>query len=347
MLLTGPAGLFREGLAMLLRGFASGVEVLASDRLEENWPDARRPDCIVMDGDAPPDPDAADATGELVAVRYHAMTTPVVVLLDDVRRERVDALIAAGVSGCVEKSASSELLFSALRLAFAGGVYLPRALLARSLHEREEAMSSGDYSPRRLPFADVHQHLTPRQIEVLALLARGRSNKMIARQLEVTEATVKTHLTTIFRVLNVSSRGEASVVAARMEKIRTAQAARAIDGHFALGKLLANMGSRRYRAGDVLFHKGDASGAMFYIERGTVRIDEIGIEMGAGSVLGEIGVFTPERRRTTTVVCKTDCEMRTVSAAEAIQLYYQEPEFALYLLHLIASRLQADTSRRG
>jgi two-component system, NarL family, nitrate/nitrite response regulator NarL len=342
MLLIGPAGLFREGVAALLRGFASDVTLRACDRLEEDWPDARRPDCIVMDGDG-----SGDTADELAAMRRHAMTTPVVVLLDAARRERVDALIAAGVSGCVEKSASAELLFSALRLAFAGGVYLPRALLASSLREREESMRANDVSRHAMPFTDVNQHLTPRQIDVLALLARGRSNKMIARQLEVTEATVKTHLTTIFRVLKVSNRGEASALAARMEKIRSAQAERAIDGHLALGKLLAHIGRRRYRAGDVLFRKGDASGAMFYIERGTVRIEEIGIEMGAGSVLGEIGLFTPERQRTSTVVCRTDCEMRTISAAEAIQLYYQEPEFALYLLHLIASRLQADKSRRA
>jgi CRP-like cAMP-binding protein len=67
--------------------------------------------------------------------------------------------------------------------------------------------------------------------------------------------------------------------------------------------------------------------------------------MGAGTVLGEIGLFSPEHRRTSTVVCKTDCEMRTVSAGDAIRLYYQEPEFALYLIQLIASRLQADKAR--
>ena len=71
------------------------------------------------------------------------------------------------------------------------------------------------------------------------------------------------------------------------------------------------------------------------------------MDVGAGTVLGEIGLFSPERRRTSTVVCQTDCEMRTVSAADAIRLYYQEPEFALYLIQLIVSRLEADKSRRA
>jgi CRP-like cAMP-binding protein len=130
-----------------------------------------------------------------------------------------------------------------------------------------------------------------------------------------------------------------------MERIHEAQANGAINGHVSVGKLLAGMDSRRFRSGEVLFRKGEPSGELFYVERGTVRLSEIGIDMGAGTVLGEIGLFSPEHRRTSTVVCKTDCEMRTVSAGDAIRLYYQEPEFALYLIQLIASRLQADKAR--
>jgi DNA-binding NarL/FixJ family response regulator len=340
ILLTGPAGLFREGVEALLRGFAQDAEVLASNCLTTDWPNGRKPDCVVMDGDC-----LRQASDELEAARRHTRTTPVIVLLSVARRQHVDELIAAGVSGCVEKSASSELLFGALRLAFAGGVYLPRSLLAASLREPPAAAHAADdaAAPRGMP--DPHLHLTPRQIEVLALLARGRSNKMIARQLDVAEATVKTHLTTIFKALNVSSRGEASAVAARMERIHEAQANGAINGHVSVGKLLAGMDSRRFRSGEVLFRKGEPSGELFYVERGTVRLSEIGIDMGAGTVLGEIGLFSPEHRRTSTVVCKTDCEMRTVSAGDAIRLYYQEPEFALYLIQLIASRLQADKER--
>jgi DNA-binding NarL/FixJ family response regulator len=339
ILLTGPAGLFREGVKALLHGFAEDAEVLASNCLTADWPNGRKPDCVVMDGDC-----LHQASDELEAARRHTRTTPVVVLLSNAQGEHVDELVAAGVSGCVEKSASPELLFSALRLAFAGGVYLPRSSLAASL--REPLAAAGADAPRGPPYPDPHLHLTPRQIEVLALLARGRSNKMIAVQLDVAEATVKTHLTTIFKALNVSSRGEASAVAARMEKIRDAQVNKAINGHVTLGRLLANMKSRRFRSGELLFRIGDTCGELFYVERGTVRLSELGIDLGAGTVLGEIGLFSPEHRRTSTAVCKTDCEMKTVSAADAIRFYYQEPEFALYLIQLIASRLHADKSRR-
>ncbi|EDZ98846.1 cyclic nucleotide-binding protein [Burkholderia sp. H160] len=342
ILLTGPAGLFREGVEALLRGFAQDGEVFASNCLTTSWPNDRKPDCVVMDGDC-----LRLASDELEAARRHSRTTPVIVLLSNAQRQHVDELIAAGVSGCVEKSASSELLFSALRLAFAGGVYLPRSLVAASLHEPLAAAGAEADALRGPPHPDPHLHLTPRQIEVLALLARGRSNKMIARQLDVSEATIKTHLTTIFKALNVSSRGEASIVAARMERIRDAQVDKAINGHVMAGRLLANMKSQHFRSGQVLFRKGDTSTELFYVEKGTIRLSELGIDMGAGTVLGEIGLFSPDHLRTSTAVCKTDCEMKTVSAPDAIRFYYQEPEFALYLIQLIAGRLQADKSRRA
>lgn len=335
ILLTGPAGLFREGIAALLRTYAADVDVLARDDLAAPAPDAPRPDCIVMDGDR-----LRRTAATFEAVRE----TPVIVLLSAARRQDIDELIAAGIAGCVEKSDSAEVLFRALRVALAGGVYLPRSFFDAGAPPSSDAPARHDVPD---PDAHVHAHLTPRQIEVLALLARGRSNKMIARELDVAEATVKTHLTTIFKMLNVASRGEASAAAARIERVREMQVERAINGHVSIGRLLANMESQRYRAGEVLFRKGDASAELFYVEKGTVRLSEIGIELGAGAVLGEIGLFSPEHRRTSTAVCKTECELRTVSAADAIRLYYQEPEFALHLLQLIVSRLQADRERHA
>ncbi len=342
ILLTGPAGLFRDGVAALLRGFAQDAEVLACDRLGVELPGARKPDCIVMDGER-----LRERSDEFDAARGHARATPIIVLLGMATREEVDELIAAGIAGCVEKSASAKLLFGALGLVLAGGVSLPRSLLTASTEAPYAPPESVPSSAAAAADPYLHLHLTQRQLEVLALLARGRSNKIIARELGVAEATVKTHLTTIFKALKVSSRGEASAVAARMEKIRDTQANHAFSGPLPVARLLARMESQRFRAGEVLFRKGDPSGQMFYVETGVVRLAEPGIELGAGAVLGEIGLFSPERRRTSTVVCKTDCEMRTVSAADAIRLYYQEPEFALYLVQLIAGRLQADKERRA
>jgi CRP-like cAMP-binding protein len=73
-----------------------------------------------------------------------------------------------------------------------------------------------------------------------------------------------------------------------------------------------------------------------------VRLAELGIELGAGAVLGEIGLSSPEHRRTSTAVCMIEYEMRTISADEAMRLYYQEPGLAMYLIQLLATRLRAD-----
>jgi two-component system, NarL family, nitrate/nitrite response regulator NarL len=338
ILLTGPAGLFREGVERLLREFAHPGEVVASACLVEGRPGDRKPDCIVMDGDC-----LVHASDELDAARRHTRMTPVVVLLERTVPRQVDEFMAAGVSGCVEKSASSSLLFGALRLALAGGIYLPRSLLAASLNEPAASVDAGNGPGTR----DPHLHLTPRQIEVLALLAQGRSNKMIARELDCAEATIKTHLTTIFKALNVRTRGQASAVAQRLERVHEKQITRALDGSLSVGTLLANMESQFYRSGDVLFRKGDPGAEMFYVLRGQLRLAGVDVRLGAGALLGEIGLFSPERRRTATVVCESDCELRVVRAADAIRLYYQEPEFALHLIRLLASRLNADNVRRA
>ena len=112
------------------------------------------------------------------------------------------------------------------------------------------------------------------------------------------------------------------------------------------------MESQFYRSGDVLFRKGDPGAEMFYWFSAADSVAGVDVRLGAGALLGEIGLFSPERRRTATVVCESDCELRVVRAADAIRLYYQEPEFALHLIRLLASRLNADncaarrTSRR-
>ena len=74
-------------------------------------------------------------------------------------------------------------------------------------------------------------------------------------------------------------------------------------------------------------------------------LEEIGIEVGQGTILGEIGLFSPDHRRTCTARCKSECELLVVSATDAMRLYYQDPEFATYLIHLITRRLEADKLR--
>ena len=112
----------------------------------------------------------------------------------------IRATLSAGAVGFLPKSESPELLQQALRLVLGGGTYLPAQALADLRH--------GAPPPR--PDASG---LTPRQLDVLRCLMRGQPNKLIARELGLTEGTVKIHIAAILRVLQARNRTEAVVVA--------------------------------------------------------------------------------------------------------------------------------------
>ena len=112
----------------------------------------------------------------------------------------IRATLSAGAVGFLPKSESPELLQQALRLVLGGGTYLPAQALADLRHG----------APPPKPNASG---LTPRQLDVLRCLMRGQPNKLIARELGLTEGTVKIHIAAILRTLQARNRTEAVVVA--------------------------------------------------------------------------------------------------------------------------------------
>ncbi len=115
-----------------------------------------------------------------------------------------------GALGYIPKSAEGDVMVNALRLVMSGGVYIPPELLAR------EGVPAARPSPRSDEHGreSVSNHLlTDRQLEVLSLLMQGKSNKMICRTLNLTEPTVKGHVSAIMKALNASNRTEAVIAA--------------------------------------------------------------------------------------------------------------------------------------
>jgi hypothetical protein len=110
--------------------------------------------------------------------------------------------------------------------------------------------------------------------------------------------------------------------------------------------LLPHMQRRPFRAGDVLFRKGDAADRLVYVASGELRLAESGGRIGPGELIGEIGLFSPERKRTQTVVCETAGELYQMTDEMMFQLYYQHPKLGFYLVRLIAERLLRDVHRR-
>jgi len=103
--------------------------------------------------------------------------------------------------------------------------------------------------------------------------------------------------------------------------------------------LLPFMSHRRLKAGQVLINKGDKADLMYYLANGTMEIREIGKIVGPGAVLGEIGTFARDQRRTATVACVSDCELYVLSERKAKELYFQDRSFGLAVLQLIIARL--------
>jgi two-component system, NarL family, nitrate/nitrite response regulator NarL len=337
ILFVAPAGLFRDGVARLLAELGERVDVRCADYAPNVFESGQAADLVVLDGDC-----LSDALSVATASQRVASGLPVLVLLTAVDPQTVEHFVAAGVAGHLGKSESGGALLDALRVVLADSRYPGSAPLPVALSPEPP---STDAPASRLP-ADTKEHvLTPRQIQVLALAARGETNKSIAKQLNITEGTVKVHLYTVYKALKVGSRGQASVAAARLAQVGDVQLHHALDGRLSVGKLLAFTTPTRYKAGEVLFHKNDPSKALYYIVRGTVGLLEIDIEVGQGTILGEIGLFSPDHRRTCTARCLSDCELLMVSATDAMRLYYQDPEFATYLIHLITRRLEADKLR--
>ena len=107
--------------------------------------------------------------------------------------------------------------------------------------------------------------------------------------------------------------------------------------------LLPHMTRRQAKAGQTLWNKGDKATEMLYVESGRLNMIEYDESIGAGAILGEIGLFAPDNRRTRTVVCETDCTLYGLSADAMAQLYYQNPKLGFHVMRMIVARLMHDT----
>ncbi len=116
----------------------------------------------------------------------------------------------------------------------------------------------------------------------------------------------------------------------------------ASDGANDLDPLIPYMKKLKLAAGAELFRKDDAPDRMLLIKQGTVLLVELDVRCGANDILGEIGAFTPDNRRTCTAVCETDCELYSLSYEAMMQLYYQNPRFGMFLIRVIVQRLLAN-----
>ncbi len=156
-----------------------------------------------------PDRDGVEMLREL-RERHPAISVVMLSAFSD--RDNVVKALDNGALGFIPKTDSRDVLLGALRLILAGGTYIPPDMLARGPAAASPAPSKPPH--RRLSPAELG--LTERQVEVLALMMQGKSNKHICRELDLAEPTVKNHVSAILKVLEVTNRTEAVLAVAAL-----------------------------------------------------------------------------------------------------------------------------------
>lgn len=202
ILLIDDHVLFRQGLKFLLSDLSRNLEFFEADNCEQvpSVTQGQDIDIVLLDLHMP---DSHGLDG-LIRVREILPASTIVVLSSEDNPRIIREAIDQGAAGFIPKSSTQELMIAALRIVLDGSVYLPRIAFL-------EAQPVAEPEPEE---SGLIEHLSDRQREVLVLAIQGKANKIIARELDVSEATVKAHLSACFRVLGVKNRTEAVYAAA-------------------------------------------------------------------------------------------------------------------------------------
>lgn len=205
VLIAASSEIMCTGLEALLATYPGLVTVGRWHEIASLAPqvEAQQPDIVLAEIESPDDDTLA--TLEALVDGLHAPAF--VVLTDDPYGVWAAELLRTGVQAILPRQAHASEIVAAIEAAAVGLVVLQRNTIESLL----PLLSS---APRALP-ASSHQALTPREIEVLSMLAEGFGNKTIAWRLGISEHTVKFHLSSIFSKLNASSRTEAVTLGIR------------------------------------------------------------------------------------------------------------------------------------
>ncbi|HET8586161.1 MAG TPA: response regulator transcription factor [Casimicrobiaceae bacterium] len=191
--------LMRAALVAALASLGPRVAFLEASRHEDALALITRepaPDLALMDLHMP----GAHGVEAIRDMRARAPHVPLAIVSAEDDPSAVRALLALGIAGFIPKTDKPAVIASAVRLILAGGVYVPPGLVNGAPASAAARDSAG---------------LTERQMDVVRLLARGLSNKAIARELGVSEGTIKVHLLAVFRALDVRNRTSAVLAAKR------------------------------------------------------------------------------------------------------------------------------------
>lgn len=213
ILVFDEQSVYRVGLRSLIGAEIPHTEVIEASNLPQALDHLRNSTIdLVLVGTGQSGMAALDS---LKAARETSPATRFAVVSTSNNRADILATLAAGFHGFISKRQADTEILAAIASILAGQIYVPASFAEIGNGDVLCSQNSGEGLPALLTEADVHK-LTKRQREVLTLLARGLSNKEIARTLDIAEATTKIHMAALLRALGVRNRTEAAFKAANL-----------------------------------------------------------------------------------------------------------------------------------
>lgn len=205
VLITDEQSLFRDGLSLRLKQINQDIFILQTSNLMEmqkTLSENTDTDIVLLDIDLA-ELNAAEIINKIKTITPN---TKIVAISSSEEIRNIKKILALGVKGYIPKRSDSNILSGALKLILDGGTYIPPALLESQNLQNNENKQTGY----------LKKNLTNRQSQVLDLIAQGKSNKQIAYDIGVSEATVKLHINALLRSLKVNNRTQAVITAQKL-----------------------------------------------------------------------------------------------------------------------------------
>ncbi len=205
ILIADDHELFLKGLEIILTDFNPSAELVKAKNYTEmiNIISKDREFDLILTDLAMPGGIWLEALKE---IHEKLPETPIIILSAVFEKEIVQKTLDLGASGYIPKTSSNAVILSAVNLVLSGGVYIPAELLKETPVNTFGDLKKIEIIPENIDLKEKIKILSPRQLDVLKLVAEGKSNKQIAYELGLTEGTVKLHITAILKILNVYNR---------------------------------------------------------------------------------------------------------------------------------------------
>lgn len=205
VLIADEQSLFRDGLTLRLKEINQNIDILQSSSLTETLQILSaepNTDILILDIDLA----GFSAEETIKNIQNISPSAKIIAISSSEDVHNIKNILSLGAKGYIPKRSDSNILSGALKLILDGGTYIPPAML------KTDSISKST-SPTLPP---LKKNLTNRQSQVLDLIAQGKSNKQIAYDMGVSEATVKLHINALLRSLKVNNRTQAVITAQKM-----------------------------------------------------------------------------------------------------------------------------------